>query len=184
MASYRLVAFDPGEMTGYAIFEVHPDRPEDTFFVDLGQFHHKDAFEKISELVTDETAVVVVEDYRVFHHKAKAHSGSKLITTRVIGSMEYRTQQVKARMVQQPSNILPIAQKWSGITLGGNHAQSHQFSAVNHGFFYLVKQKHAITNLERKKIQKASASQTQPEVPPRSSLSAEDIDSFLDQELG
>lgn len=126
-----IIAIDPGKDNGYAIFG------EDGEMVDMGQF-------TIEELQTwllayeEPVSTIVVEDYRLFKKRAIQQSGSDMPASRVIGIVEMYAKMKGAKLVKQRADILPVAQKISGIKLPKDHSISHQFSALNHGIYWLV----------------------------------------------
>lgn len=84
--------------------------------------------------------VFIIEDYRVFKHKAKIHIGSRLETARVSGAIEAFARRNNIEIVFQPSRILGITQMWSGIRMPSDHTKSDQISAFLHGYHYLYNQ--------------------------------------------
>lgn len=128
-----IIAIDPGKDNGYAIFS------EDGELVDMGQL-------TIEELQTwllayeEPVSTIVIEDYRLFKKRALQQSGSDMPASRVIGIVEMFAKLKGAQLVKQQANILPQAEKISGVSLPKDHGISHQFSAFNHGVFWLVSQ--------------------------------------------
>lgn len=148
---YNLIGIDPGEAVGYAVFEVHPDDPFKTHMIYLGQGRHTSFNEEFIDLVNKyEPKTVVVEDYRVWAHKVAAHRNSRMNTSQMIGKIEGFSTVFKYDMVLQPSSILSVAQKWTQQKLPTNHSISHQFSALNHARFYMIKNGLDKSELERK----------------------------------
>jgi len=129
------LAFDPGISTGWASFDT------------TGEGRSKGILRGLDELMdwlSDRPAevipaVVICEDYRVFGHKAKAHTGSRVETVQAIGMIKVYAKKWGAELVLQPSSILTIAQLWSGARLPSNHDKSHDIAAYNHGVYYLQK---------------------------------------------
>ena len=148
---YNLIGVDPGEAVGYAVFEVHPDDPIKTHMIYLGQGRHTSFDgEFVRMLQKYEPKTVVIEDYRVFSHKLKAHRNSRMNTSQMIGKVETLGTLFNYEMILQPSSILPVAEKWTQTPLPKNHSISHQFSALNHARFYLIKNKLDLSELDRK----------------------------------
>jgi hypothetical protein len=85
----------------------------------------------------------VVEDFRLFSHKAKAQIGSQMDASQVIGAIKYAASRSKGKIelvMQQPS-VLSTAAIWSGVgtkfVQNGTHMPD-DLSAYNHGYFYLI----------------------------------------------
>lgn len=129
-----LLAVDPGEGTGWVILT------KQGMSLDAGITRTREELYDWLDTVPTNIEVVVMEDYRVFNHKAVAHAGSKLETARVIGVIEEWAHRHKATLVLQPANILPIAKLWTGIKPKGAHKDQHHISAILHGLYYLQKE--------------------------------------------
>lgn len=130
----RLLAIDPGIDNGWAIFE-------NGVVKDLGSVNGVEAFDEWLHEVPNKFGpvdVVVVEDFRLFRHKAQQQIGSKFEAVQVIGMVQSWARRNKATLVKQGSAILSIAPKWSKMPMPRNHAKSHHVSAYNHAFYYLV----------------------------------------------
>lgn len=83
---------------------------------------------------------VIVEDYTIFKHRAKAHIGSNLPASRIIGRMEDRAKQWGVDLVKQPASILPMAEKLTNNKMSshGAHSETHWVSAHLHVCYYLI----------------------------------------------
>lgn len=133
MTTQNYLAFDPGVSTGWASFD------------ESGEVTAKGIVRGLDNLIDfladreEIPRVVIYEGYRVFGHKAKAHIGSKVETVQAIGMIKVYASKWGAKLVEQPSSILAIAQLWSGVRLPSNHDKSHDIAAYNHGVYYLQK---------------------------------------------
>jgi hypothetical protein len=129
------IAFDPGGTTGWYTFD---EEGKDIFF---GQCVGEDELIKFLDECEPPTKMVIIEDFKLFSHKAIQQSGSQMIAPQIIGILKLYCNKWKVPYVLQPSNILTIAQLWSGVKVDGKggHAQSHWKSAFNHGVYYLQK---------------------------------------------
>lgn len=128
-----LVAFDPGDVTGVALFKVVNNEAEP---VDMGQYN----LEQLEEFCLDfseDVKVVVYETYKVLPHKARAHSGSKVGAAQAIGMIKVLARRLNAELVEQRPDQMHLGLKWAGVKMPKTHSQSHQYSAFGHGFFYL-----------------------------------------------
>lgn len=131
----RLLAIDPGIANGWAIFEKGRIK-------DLGSINGVEAFDEWLHEVPNKYGpvdVVVVEDFRLFRHKASQQIGSRFEASQVIGLVQSWARRNGAEFIKQSSDILSIAQVWSKMKMPKNHSKSHHVSAYNHGFYYLVK---------------------------------------------
>jgi hypothetical protein len=127
----RLLAIDPGIHNGWAIFK-------NGVVENLGSIDGVAEFDKWLHN-QDNIDVVVIEDFRLFRHKAKQQIGSKFEAVQVIGLVESWARRQGAKVVKQNADILAIAPKWSKMPMPKNHSVSHHVSAYNHAFYYLVK---------------------------------------------
>lgn len=128
-----ILAVDPGITIGWAIFE------DDGEIHTFGQIH-KDEFPTWLAEQEHSFHTIVVEDYVLYRKKAVKQSGSNMPASLVIGQLEMFAAQQGAKLIKQQADILPQAQKISGIKMPSDHSISHQFSAINHGIFWLVKE--------------------------------------------
>lgn len=127
-----LAAFDPGEGIGWAVFGPKGEP------LGLGNVYGRDDLYQLLEDIGP-VAVVVIEDWRLFGKLAKQQAGSKMEAARVIGAIESWCAKFNVDATLQPSSILPIAEKWSGMKMTGPHSSSHHISAFNHAWYYLQK---------------------------------------------
>lgn len=134
-----LLAIDPGETSGLALFQGN-GKP---FWMEQArgaESLHKFlmGIEKDWGSVPD---TVVIELYRVLptQHSIKANVGSKLKTVEAIGIVKSFCMTWDAKVVEQEPSIKNIAKKWTNIKVPSNHKDSHQFDALLHGYYYLIK---------------------------------------------
>lgn len=85
----------------------------------------------------------VVEDFRLFAHKANAQIGSRMDASQVIGAIKYAVSRAngKIELVMQEPSILATAAIWSGEGVSYVHKKQHmpdQLSAYNHAHYYLT----------------------------------------------
>lgn len=130
----RLLAIDPGKATGWAIFE-------NGVVKTMGAEHSVEAFDKWLHDVPEKFGkidVVVMEDFRLFRHKAQQQIGSRFEASQVIGLVTSWARRHGAELVMQKADILAIAPKWSKMPMPKDHSKSHSVSAYNHAFYYLI----------------------------------------------
>ena len=127
-----LLAVDPGESSGWATFDAKGT------ITGTGICRSRDeVYEMLKSIVP--VAKVVIEDFRLYSHKAVQQSVSQLETVRVIGAIESWAALNDVSVTLQPASIKSIAEKWSGLKATGSHKNSHHIDAINHGIYYLQK---------------------------------------------
>lgn len=129
----RLLAIDPGGMNGIAWFN-------ETY-----------GLEGFTQVKLEELPVwldrhqpvpdiVILENYRLWKHKALQQSGSTMPASQGVGMVKSYCKIKGIKLVEQSPQILQTAVKMSQMPLPKDHSQSHWVSAYNHGFWYLVQQ--------------------------------------------
>lgn len=132
------VSFDPGEYVGYVCWSSE-GKP-----VKLGSLHgdeELDDFLRWLDSYKSQIKTVIIESYRVFGHKLKAHANKSIKTEQVIGHLKAWGRLNRYRVVLQPSSILAVAQKWSGVVVSKSNRSLRDWqSAYNHGYYFLHQQ--------------------------------------------
>jgi hypothetical protein len=132
------LAFDPGLTTGWAKFD------NDGAVLSSGQVSHEELAHLVDEFkiehTTDPVKAVIYEVYRIYKHKAASHVGSEVPASQAIGIIKTLIYTTGAKEVKQPSHILAIAKKWTGVAPVGDHRNSHWVDAFNHGAYWLIKE--------------------------------------------
>ena len=129
-----LLGIDPGLSTGWAYLI-------NGVLADFGTTRSIDDLTDWLESYFEERPlpnIIVLEKYRLFKHLALQQSGSKMEVTQAEGVVLSFARRKRIEVVEQFSDILPTAVKWSGVNLNKNHSQSHHESAYNHAYYYLV----------------------------------------------
>jgi hypothetical protein len=140
------IGFDPGKSTGVAEFSGEPP-----VVVRLETLRGEKALDEyLDELETRELddLTIIYEAYKAgfsaqglaSEKMIKIHGGKSNQTEQAIGSILRTARRLKAKVVAQDSNILPMAIKHSGVKLGTNHNNSHDKAAYNHVHEYLLRQ--------------------------------------------
>lgn len=137
-----ILAFDPGDTTGVAIFSDQGELKQMT------QLKLQDLIDFLGGYEFP-VSLVIVEDFRLFKRKAMQQVGSTMPAPQVIGAIKTFASMKGVEVVLQPANIKPLALKWSGIIMPGNHADSHQWDAYLHGYYWLVSNGILQTKLQR-----------------------------------
>lgn len=133
-----LIALDPGETTGYAIFEAG-------VLIDAGQLDTRriklsvqvltDFFDRFSN-----TPFVVFENYKVYAWKTESHAWATLHTPQLLGVIEtlcyLRGWKTARQMAQQPKQFCTDIKlkTWGYYRTGEQHARD----AIRHGCYYLL----------------------------------------------
>ena len=135
-----LLVIDPGDKTnGWAKFDLATGAVHG-----FGEVKGRDNLLKFLR-GDEDTTKLLIEEFKLFGHKAKQQSGSAMETTRVIGMVETwaaMSPRPIELLKKQPSSILPIAQMWSQKKVPASGSTGHDmWSAYNHGYYYLVQQK-------------------------------------------
>ncbi len=82
----RILCLDPGETTGWAVFEEHKlVRWGQATTVKNGEICWSELNSLFTEYLPD---FVVCEDYRIYQHKLARHSFSPVLTLRIIGGID------------------------------------------------------------------------------------------------
>jgi hypothetical protein len=120
-----LIGLDPGVTTGYAI------STDNGKLVDYGQLGKLELFEFLSDV---KPHTFVVEDFKIRPNHNFNWNGMEVI--RVIGAIEYRAHELKAKLVFQQPSVKPVAYKWAGLPPPSSHKNSHQTDAWAHLVFF------------------------------------------------
>lgn len=132
------LAVDPGNTTGWASFDIE-GKPLDMGMLQVVFGEDLDANLITNLLDTIKPTVLIIEEYVLFGHKARAQTGSKMFTSRIIGLFEAWAGVNNVKVHFQRSDIKPIGYKWAGIKVPRNHSQSHQTDAYVHGIYWLIR---------------------------------------------
>lgn len=136
-APTRLLALDPGETTGAAIFN-------STSFIRGAQLNTADpqgALNSLNEIFFQaDPTIVVMEEYRVYGHKLAQHVGSSLSTPRLIGMIETLCHQRGIPYHKQGANLAKGFVKndhlraWNMWSVSMKHA----LDATRHGCYFIL----------------------------------------------
>jgi hypothetical protein len=136
----RLLVFDPGKTTGWALFK-------DGNYADSGQLsecwnEQEEVDAKLLNCFIEEMDpdFVLYEDYRIYSHKLDRHSYSKVPTLRVIGSIEtvcdlrdipfHKQMAVTAKAFCTDTKL----KDWGLMKIGNKHAMD----AIRHACYFLL----------------------------------------------
>ncbi len=126
------LGIDPGESNGicgydirnYLVFMLTIQSDDITMFLQQ--------FEKVKNCI--------MEDYRVYPGKEKAHVYSNLKTTRVIGQVKTWAETHNVELIMQPASIKNTGYAWIGEKpLPKSNKMNHQLDAHVHFMYWAVK---------------------------------------------
>lgn len=132
----RLLCLDPGETTGWAVFE-------DGALTASGQAPTLNGgWNVIDALFADvNPTVVIYENYRVYEHKLSRHANSEVYTLRLVGVIEYlcdikhKIPRYNQMAYQAKGFITDDKLKfWGFYKIGHKHARD----AIRHGCYFLL----------------------------------------------
>lgn len=131
----RLLAIDPGETTGWAIYD-------EGALTHLGHLNCKEhAYTEIRRLLEDRLPTqIVCEDYRVYANKTDAHTWSELFTPKLIGGIcMWADTYCTPIHFQMAATVKPFC---SPIRLREwgfwKESHRHAMDAVKHGAYFLL----------------------------------------------
>lgn len=123
------LALDPGETTGFAIFD------EKGNSLEIGEVFSDAELDDLLDRLSP--TVVIVEDW--VQSPYITMGGNKQLTARTIGSVESWCRRHSAKVVLQPNTIKSIGYKWAGLPKPKVKSLSHRSDAYVHGVYYLQK---------------------------------------------
>lgn len=138
----RYLALDPGDgpkggHTGWASFDEQGD------VIAFGQFHSKDATEKLTSMIHSDLIEVIVEDFKNHMHLGKGRQGQaarpwgRNETSKLIGKIEMLAELRNVPVVLQPNTNKAMGYMYMGMKQPANHSISHQYDACAHGVYRL-----------------------------------------------
>lgn len=144
----RLITFDPGETTGYSIW----DNSKLVEAAQLNTYQVKACVLWMKEWLkikiydagySDANTFVCMEEYRVYAHKTQDHAQNTMHTSRLIGSLETHLTLIGVEYEMRGAGL---AKKWAddqklkdwGFWAKG---QRHARDAIRHGCYFLCHSK-------------------------------------------
>jgi hypothetical protein len=106
---------------------------------DFTQKDEEGLFDWLAKQTGYDYQLVVMEDFRLYAHKAQQQIGSDMQAVKVIGIITTWARLNKIPVVMQMPTIKAIAEKWTKVEPTGDHNRSHWVDAYNHGMYYLIK---------------------------------------------
>ncbi len=144
----RLLSLDPGETTGWSIWDCNQMPHMGYRMVECGQLPTWDkdnhtiitCVKRFPELLDFNPDYVIMESYRVYEWKADSHSWSDVPTLRIIGSMETRfiDRDIPYSMqtAQQAKGFVKdeMLKQWGFYERG----QRHSRDSMRHALYFLL----------------------------------------------
>lgn len=105
-------------------------------------FHHLDEeqldeFLDLVEAWPTAPQYVIYEEYRVY--ASVNHTGSKVLTIQIIGSIKRTARRLKIRAIEVRADVKKIAAMWSGVKIPKGH-MPHWMAAFLVGYWHLHKE--------------------------------------------
>lgn len=146
------VGFDPGGTTGWTAYEYGEEGQKDAKFLAYGQVKFLELIQSLeSEPKIHPPKIVVIEDFSLLPHKARAMIGNKFEVIQAIGIIKSWANRNHANIIMQPASIKSTAEKWTQLSPKGlPHSETHWIDAANHVRHWLIKNGYDRTELEKK----------------------------------
>lgn len=142
--SEQWISLDPGETTGWAIFDGLDEKP-----VEVGETAASDFHSWITGF--GHFSRIVCEDYKIrpegFGGKRGTHDWSAGTTLRLIGAVEYIAWYFSSPLILQQPSIKPMGYRMIGRPYVKGKAGQHMWDAIAHGVYYLRKAHNESNNL-------------------------------------
>lgn len=133
MGRALILVVDPGDTTGYALFDVN------------GHFIAKDQgnFDGVLSVLADIgqknlLTRIVVEDYRLRAGKQAQQTGSRFQAVQVIGALKYHAYLHNIGFELATIQAKTLGSMYSGVKPPSDHKKSHEIDAYNIGIYWLV----------------------------------------------
>lgn len=129
----KYLAIDPGETIGWATFT------HDGEINEYGQVRMENFTDWAKQYITEDLLGVICEDYKN-HGWTQQKKWGRNETSQIIGKIELMCDLHGIKLHFQPNTVKRIGYMWSGLgNAPSNHKISHQFDAIAHGVYWLVK---------------------------------------------
>lgn len=140
----KLLSVDPGKHTGWATWDFGSGSPS---LVKMGVTDTElDFYDALIENSWEDFDYLVYEDYLIRPAKLTrqwSHEWSSAPALHVIGALELFARQNKIALKSQPASILPVGCGYIGYNYRKGVHVPNNVSAIAHGAYWLVKNKHA-----------------------------------------
>jgi hypothetical protein len=143
----KLLSVDPGKRNGWATWEFWEGGHGEPQLQRMGVSNDLEGFYDllISDLWAD-ISYCVCEDYKIYPREMKrqwGHEWSSAPALHAIGALELFARQHAIQLTMQPSSVLPVGCGYIGYNYRKGVHVPNNVSAIAHGAYWLVKNKHA-----------------------------------------
>lgn len=139
----RYLSIDPGNNTGWALFNEKGDPTES------GEIKGHDKFMDWLEEVDPKPDIIIFEVYTIDNRQFN-HQGSNVPTLQLIGMIKRYASKNKIKLVESRRVNLKIGLRFMGVKYPPGEHVPDQVSALAHGVFYLTKHNIRKSRLEKK----------------------------------
>lgn len=126
------IFFDPGETTGWAIFDQNHGMGKAGYTKNIAKF--------LYELRKNNFWLVGIEKFSIHPEKAVAFIRSEMYTIQVIGMIKYwkYSTQLNCDLIIQPNTVKSMGYRYGNLKkLPHSNPMNHQLDAIAHGLYYL-----------------------------------------------
>jgi len=129
-----LLCLDPGETVGWALWDSGD-------LIECGQFRVADTLNELVMFVSGTAPdQIVMENYRVYGHRAQQHVGSEVVTIQYIGVIKLVAEQLKIPITLQMAWQAKQFNTDAKLRAWGLHRPGmvHANDAIRHGCYYYL----------------------------------------------
>jgi hypothetical protein len=140
----KLLSVDPGKHTGWACWNYGSGKPELSVMGVTKET--EDFYEVLLDMDPYSWDQIVYEDYYVRPMKMNrgwGHEWNRPPALLIIGALEFYARQYGIKLVSQPASVLPVGCGYIGYNYQKGVHVPNNVSAIAHGAYWLVKNKHA-----------------------------------------
>ena len=142
--SLKLLSVDPGKHNGWATWEYDSGSPH---LLTMGVTETlEDFYDLLATQGWQDFDQVVYEDYIIRPrelNKQWGHEWNSGVALRAIGAIEFFARQHAVQIAKQPASVLPVGCGYIGYSYRKGVHVPNNISAIAHGAYWLVKNKHA-----------------------------------------
>jgi hypothetical protein len=140
----RLLSIDPGKHTGWAVWNYGSGPPQLSV---MGVTQETEEFYDVLIDIDDvDYETIVYENYHIrpaVNNRGWGHEWNRPPALLIIGALELFARQTGTKLVSQPASVLPVGCGYIGYNYRKGIHVPNNVSAIAHGAYWLVKNKHA-----------------------------------------
>ena len=153
MAEFKVIGFDPGETTGWAILDstgqlVNAGNVKSVTGKGRDAGIHPDLLDLLDSTDPGDIKQVIIESYVVLPGRQMAHTGKPVLTEQIVGAIKVWAARNRIKVTTYPSSKKSIQQKHSQIKPTGAHKDTHYVDAYNHAWWWLFTNKYVASKLQ------------------------------------